>query len=183
MFDKPEYWLDSVKAGVFPRNSLLVETVLPLVQQRISLPALQDHGIEHVRRVCLYAEILAHTYGADPFAAVLAAYCHDAGRGQDGSDHDHGKQSWVMCSSIIVELVEPARVGSVELAITGHTDGRVCEDPLVAALWDADRIDLIRFGRPPVLEKLDARRFSRPEALRLAELLLPVDLGFARTLD
>jgi HD superfamily phosphodiesterase len=179
MFEKPLHWLDAVTQKCFPSNSILVREILPKLHRFRLLNDLNHHGAAHVYRVCLYAEILAWEYQADPFAATLAAYCHDAGRLQDGTESGHGAQSWEKCEGIIRPLVNTQQAESIKNGIILHTEGQTSRDPLIAALWDADRIDLIRFGHPPILSKLDPARFSRPEALKLAELMLPIDLEFA----
>ena len=179
MFEKPQQWFDEVKQCRFPKNCILVQEILPQLQNIIPINELDHHGAAHVFRVSLYAEILAWEYGADPFAATLAAYCHDSGRSKDGKDFDHGLKSWEKCGVIISQMVTDKQSESIKNAIILHTNGLTSTDPLIAALWDGDRIDLIRFGHPPILEKLDPERFSHPEALKLAGLLLPVDLDFA----
>jgi hypothetical protein len=180
MFEMPDGWYESVKSGHFPQNSILVRTIIPLLGNMIRFSTLRDHGIDHTRRVCLYAEILSWEYGAECFPAVLAAFCHDAGRTMDGREPDHGTKSWMICEEAIRSLVDKKYIGIMKRAITGHTDAQTSTDPIIASVWDADRIDLMRFGHPPVLSKLDPGRFSRPKALRLAEMLIDIDFGFAR---
>jgi HD superfamily phosphodiesterase len=183
MFEKPHQWLDMVKQKCFPPNCILVREILPQLHDKIRINELDNHGALHVYRVCLYSEILAWQYGADPFASTLAAYCHDIGRSLDGTEHGHGAKSWEKCGEIIRQMVTIEQAECIKNAIVLHTQGLTSKDPITASLWDADRIDLIRFGHPPVLQKLDPARFSRPEALNLAKLMLPVDLNFALTIN
>jgi HD superfamily phosphohydrolase YqeK len=156
-----------------------VTEVEPALRGALPLPDIQDHGASHIRRVCLYAEILAYEYGADPLAAVVAGYCHDVGRLRDGKDPEHGRRGWEMSRETLNRQFPHLVSCDLQFAIEHHTAGWTSDIPLIAALWDADRIDLMRFGRPPVLHKLDASRMSRPLAMALAERVIGLNLAYS----
>jgi len=183
MFERPSEWLASVINGQYPKYALLATHIEPLLSPQLPLPAHRDHGAAHIRRVALYAEILSYAYGADPVAAVAAAYCHDLGRIQDGKDADHGRRGWALCKPILESRLPTVMSPSLQYAIEMHSAGQISDDPIVAALWDADRIDLMRFGRPPVLSKLDASRMSRPEAMHLAATVIEFDLSYSESIS
>jgi len=172
LFPRPDQWLENLKQGILPENSLLVKEIEPLLGKAFPLPDFLYHGRSHNQRVVLFSEILAYEYGADAFFTCIAAYCHDLGRINDGTDPDHGQRSWQICKHYLQDILPPPQFNLAQIAIENHSDGTVSSDPLIASIWDADRIDLIRFGRPPVLEKLDPHRFSNPTALKLAALLI-----------
>jgi uncharacterized protein len=174
MFRVPNGWLAEAKLGNYPVASLWQRKIAPALEARLPLGESPVHGYEHARRVGLFAEILAWQYGADMFAAVVAAYCHDCARENDGPDPGHGARSWQRCAGVLRDLFPGLPMKALRLAIEDHSLGSTTQAPLIASLWDADRIDLMRLGY-----ELDPLRFSRPEALRLADLMRSVDLGFA----
>ena len=180
MFEQPLRWLDDARAGRFPAASLVRRFVLPAIGDALAPPELARHGGAHMRRVALYAEILAYSYGADPRYAALAGWCHDCVRTSDGREAGHGWASWQRAEPVLRQRFTDLPWESLREGVVDHSDGRLSDDPLVAALWDADRIDLMRFGKPPRLSKLDRKRFSRPEiALDLAATVIHLDFGFA----
>jgi hypothetical protein len=114
--------------------------------------------------------MLAHEYGADPLSAVVAAYCHDTGRIDDTKDPEHGKRSWQRCAEVVSLRFPTVSLEVMRLAIEDHPLGNTSNVPLIASLWDADRIDLMRFG-----SELDSRFFSDPRSLTLASILDAAD--------
>lgn len=160
---------ESIIRGMWQMGSKW-DDVAGRLSEVLPLPDSQIHGYEHARRVGLFAEMLARTYGADPLFAVVAAYCHDCGRLNDGEDPEHGKRSWQRCADSVSRLFTGAPLDQLRVAIEEHPLGMTSDVPLIAALWDADRVDLMRLGY-----KLESRFFSDSRAMKLAETLRVVD--------
>jgi HD domain len=173
IFQSPEGFLDAIRSRQFPKSSLW-EYVVSQLSDTIPLNDSPEaiHGYQHAKRVGLFAEILAHEYGADPLSAVVGAYCHDCGRrsnGDVGSLTGHGRRSWARCSEVISTRFPTVSLDVLQEAIEDHSLGKTTSVALIASLWDADRIDLMRFGAG--LNGLDSTLLSDSRALKLASIL------------
>jgi hypothetical protein len=166
IFEKPVGFLEGIRRHEFP-DSPLWGRVANELSGEVTLSDSAIHGHEHAKRVALFAEMLACEYGADPLAAVVAAYCHDCGRVNDDKDPEHGKRSWARCAAAVSQRFPTVPMEMLRTAIEEHPFGKISTEPLIAALWDADRIDLMRFGP----NKLESRFFSNSRALKLASVL------------
>jgi uncharacterized protein len=108
-----------------------------------------DHGEGHWRRVATLGMDLARDVGGDPLLVVLFAIFHDSMRFDEYHDPDHGKRGGFLACCLNAELLglPDARLDLLYSACATHLDGDVSEDPTVGCCWDADRLDLIRFGK------------------------------------
>ncbi len=105
------------------------------------------HGIEHLREVALLAGTIAIRIGCDVESAMIAGFLHDCARTTDEEGSKHAVDSAKVARSILEESFPHLDIENICDAIANHADGKVTEDPLSAALWDADRLTLVRLGR------------------------------------
>jgi uncharacterized protein len=112
------------------------------------------HGSAHWRRVAALGLTLADAdRGVDRELVVLFGILHDSRRVDDGIDIDHGPRAAAYLPTLGLDL-PPARRETLTTALAEHSRGKVSADPTIGACWDADRLDLIRLGRPPRLDLL-----------------------------
>jgi uncharacterized protein len=123
--------------------------VLDAVRILSPLSGSHDHGEEHWRRVATNGLDLARDVGGDPLLVVLFAIFHDSMRFDEYHDPDHGKRGGFLACCLNTELVglTDDRLDLLYSACAGHSDGDVTEDPTIGCCWDADRLDLCRFGK------------------------------------
>ena len=122
------------------------------------------HGIEHLREVALLAGWIAAEMGEDVEAAMVAGFLHDCGRQDDGGGNRHAHDSERLARPILQQHFPHLDAEHVCRAIRLHADGRTSEDPLIGALWDADRLTLYRLGYPvreDLLSPLPGKRLAR----------------------
>jgi uncharacterized protein len=124
------------------------------------------HGPAHWLRVMDYGRMLGEKNGANLKVVALFGLIHDARRISDRHDPCHGARA----ASYARDLAREGRlrVSSRDLdvlciACEGHTAGRTHPDLTVRTCWDADRLDLRRFGW-----EIDPGRLNTPEAVELA---------------
>lgn len=121
-----------------------------------------EHGHAHRKSV----EERAIALGCDKRLAALFAEYHDSERKTGDCDPKHGERA----AKVLLKK-RPPGLSTLEFvtllyAIAAHDvetlggGGYVTSDPTVAAMWDADRLDLTRFGVDPRyagLSSMDAR--------------------------
>ena len=130
-------------------DQLNLPAVLDAVRILSPLSTSLDHGEEHWRRVATNGLDLAVATGADPLLVVLFAIFHDAMRFNDDLDDDHGKRGGFLACCLNTELIglEEVRLDLLYKACAEHADGETSEDATLGVCWDADRLDLCRFGK------------------------------------
>jgi uncharacterized protein len=110
------------------------------------------HGLSHWNRVNNYGMALAKlTEGVDIEVVQAFALVHDCCRHNDGSDYDHGVRaaSWMdVHRNDALAFLTDEQYNKLRLAVGGHVDGRVTDDPTIGVCWDADRLDIGRVGSP-----------------------------------
>jgi uncharacterized protein len=126
------------------------------------------HGLGHWRQVERNGVMLATENGLGEEGIVvvrLFAILHDSQRVNDGWDKEHGARAAAFARTVRGTLfeVEDRLFEKVERACAGHELGRVTEDGLIGACWDADRLDLVRLG-----VMVDPRLMSTVAGKRLA---------------
>lgn len=104
------------------------------------------HGLGHLREVALLAGRIAVEAGADVEAAMVAGFLHDCGRMDDGGGRRHAVDSAALARPILAACFPHLDAGRICEAIERHPDGEVTDDPLIGAIWDADRLTLVRLG-------------------------------------
>jgi uncharacterized protein len=109
------------------------------------------HGDSHWRRVGEAGLFLAGREEVSPHVVLLFAILHDCRRETDGRDPEHGARAAALAEQI---GHEPLGLSVDELTALAHATrehdrGRITDDRLVGACWDADRLDLPRVGITP----------------------------------
>ena len=112
------------------------------------------HGLAHLREVALLAGWIAREVGENVEEAMVAGFLHDCGRQDDGSGNQHAIDSEQLARPILLERFPHLDVKCLCQAIRYHADGQVTDDPLIGAVWDADRLTLERLGYEVDVERL-----------------------------
>jgi hypothetical protein len=137
--------------------SLIERVLLPLARQRFRLngldPAQSPHGENHWVSVWGNALTLASLANrpVDLNAIAVFCFCHDMERQDEFDDPGHGKRAAKVLAGYKGNMVEWGVLGeSVEPLLTAvelhDTGARADHDLDTAIMYDADRIDLDRFG-------------------------------------
>jgi len=126
--------------------SAMLQAIEAQLNGRLRLFDSYLHGIGHLREVALLAGRIAEQSGADIEAAMVAGFLHDCGRVNDNGGNRHAVDSAVLARPLVMELWPRLDSDKVCYAIAAHADGMTTDDPLVGAVWDADRLTLIRLG-------------------------------------
>lgn len=160
---------------LLPAVSLAIPSVgaAPLVEKILEEYPLDPggiHGPGHWLRVMAYGRLLAAQNGAGLKVLALFGLLHDARRFFERRDPGHGARAAVYARRLAGEglLEVPSReLDLLCRACAGHTGGLGHPELTVATCWDADRLDLHRFGweiDPAQLNTAEAVAFvSRPE--------------------
>jgi len=132
-----------------PSDQLNLPAVLDAVRILSPLSTSLDHGEEHWRRVATNGLDLAGAADADPLLVVLFGMFHDSMRFGEERDDDHGKRGGFLACCLNTELMglSEDRLDVLYKACAEHSDGETSEDPTIGVCWDADRLDLCRFGK------------------------------------
>ena len=120
----------------------------------IELGAESIHGLEHWKKVEQNAILLSKQNGVDEEVVRLFAYLHDCRRQHDFEDLEHGYRASKFVIKLykigILSFLSDDRVKKLAEACEHHNTADVRElDPTIGACYDADRIELIRFGITP----------------------------------
>lgn len=121
------------------------------------------HGLGHLREVALLAGQIAAEAGVDVEAAMVAGFLHDCGRVNDGGGWQHALDSAKLARPLLAACFPHLDAGRICEAIERHADGDVTGDSLMGAVWDADRLTLVRLG-----DEVREERLSTPAGKRLA---------------
>lgn len=122
------------------------------------------HGMAHLREVALLAGYIAAQSGVDVESAMVAGFLHDCGRVDDGGGNRHAHDSARLAQAIIQKHFPHLDADRLCDAIRCHADGKVTDDPIAGAVWDADRLTLERLGygvREDMLSTPEGRRLAR----------------------
>lgn len=111
------------------------------------------HGEPHWLRVLDNGLLIAdQTPEVDRTVVAWFAWLHDCARMNDEEDPGHGRRAVIMLHGMraagLLHLSE-MQLGSLLMAIDGHSAGHTTAFPTVGACWDADRLDLVRVGVLP----------------------------------
>lgn len=122
------------------------------------------HGPDHWGRVEKWGVTLVrHTAGADAELVRIFAILHDCRRSHEDGCWDHGARAAVLANKLngTVFDIGRSRFVKLQVALAWHSWGKVqcvCPmhrgDPTIACCWDADRLDLTRYGIAPKLHLL-----------------------------
>ncbi|MEI7836062.1 MAG: HD domain-containing protein [Planctomycetota bacterium] len=112
------------------------------------------HGMGHLREVAMLAGRIAMALGQDAEPAMVAGLLHDCARVDDGGGNRHAIDSAQAAEAILREKFPHLDAPRICDAIARHADGQTTDDPLAGALWDADRLTLVRLSRTIRLDLL-----------------------------
>lgn len=135
------------------------------VLAQFSLGQDSDHGPAHWHRVERFGLQLAAETGADPTVVRLFALFHDAARVAEDADPGHGTRGAALAARFHRQgllPLDPRRLGLLLEACDGHTRVIHHDDPTIATCFDADRLDLLRYGM-----RVDPRYLNTKAAKRL----------------
>jgi uncharacterized protein len=106
------------------------------------------HGLSHIKRVVENTKIIAKAECPQNFDdAVIGAYLHDIGRVDDSASNEHALRGIEIARRLLKEHWPHLDSKRILLAIETHADGLTTKDPIIGAIWDADRLDISRDGR------------------------------------
>ena len=122
------------------------------------------HGLGHWERVWRIGEALAEQSGADRAVVRAFAFLHDASRLLDSTDPDHGWRGGELARRLNRDCLGlvPDQMELLVTACSLHTSGGASDDPTIGTCWDADRLDLARFGIVPDPELLSTAAARNP---------------------
>lgn len=95
---------------------------------------------------------------------MVAGFLHDSERRDDGADFHHGERSAATARLLVPRLFPHLDSAATARAIELHSSRVTTKDFPDAALWDADRLTLVRLGY-----RIDARRLSTSCAKQLVK--------------
>ena len=116
------------------------------------------HGPSHWARVRKHGLAVGSAVGADLLVVELFAFLHDSQRENEYSDPSHGARAAAYAQSLngTYFSLAPEQLEKLCIAMTGHSDGKIHQDPTIQTCWDADRLDLGRVGTKPRAKYLSA---------------------------
>ena len=143
----------STKFSDFERSALLKAI---LAQFRIKQHG--AHGPSHWARVRKHGLAVGSAVGADLLVVELFAFLHDSQRENEYSDPGHGGRAAAFAQSLNKSYfsLAPEQMKKLSIAMAGHSDGQIHQDPTIQTCWDADRLDLGRVGTKPRAKYLSA---------------------------
>lgn len=153
----------AIEAWARPVQPWLVQEVL--AAYRLDREGI--HGPAHWLRVRANGLALAAaTNGADAGVVELFALLHDCQRRDDGADHGHGERAATFATRLASDgllRLDPARLDLLVAACAGHEHGGVSQDPTIGCCWDADRLELSRLHRRPIVHFLSTKAALDPD--------------------
>jgi uncharacterized protein len=151
-----------------PDRATILKDVESRLAGRLSYFDSYLHGLSHLREVAMLAGQIAAEGGADVEAAMVAGFMHDCARVNDGGGNRHALDSAKLARPLVKELWPHLDADKICYAIAAHADGMISDDPIVGAVWDADRLTLARLGHRVLLNLLSTesgRRIARERGI------------------
>lgn len=130
-------------------------------------PGMEEHDWSHTLRTVYLAKLIAANSvmlltSEAARDIVISAYFHDVGRTKDRQDIAHGFEGAAIAAEIVPMAWPDADINSIYFAIANHhkrkgdnggfpisenfrLPGKVNHD-IASCLWDADRLDLLRYS-------------------------------------
>ena len=149
---------------MFQKNSLLGK-----ILRDYCLDVCGIHGIGHWFRVIDYGYMLGKQNKANLKIVTLFGLLHDSRRADDRYDRHHGSRAATYSQMLYEDGwldLTSAEMDILCQACAGHTEGLGHTDNTIRTCWDADRLDLHRFGweiDPDLLSTEEAREFISRE--------------------
>ncbi len=146
-------------------------TALEFAREQFALDPAGPHGESHWSSVSAVGRHIGEAEGADPEVIDLFALFHDLCRVGDGVDRGHGHRAAELarhCRGVLFDIDED-RFGTLWAALSGH-DRREADhrDVTVRVCWDAERLELPRFGITPQPSLLYTETARRPGTMAWA---------------
>lgn len=128
------------------------------------------HGPLHWGRVIENGIRLAESNGANIEVVMLFGALHDAKRENEGLDPTHGLRAAQCVRSLQNKLITlPTELLELlESACRDHSRGLLDGDITVQTCWDADRLDLARFGIQPDVDRLCTAAAKKADVIEWA---------------
>jgi uncharacterized protein len=154
-----------------PAHRTLVEVALS-VATPYALRS-KEHGLAHWLRVVDTGVYLARRERAADLEVVrLFGALHDTQRLRKGRDPLHGPRAAdVAREHEACSLLDESQREQLTEALYGHSSGQRTDDPTIGVCWDADRLNLWRFGRTPLKRFLSMDAARDPETVDWALIL------------
>jgi uncharacterized protein len=150
---------------------LITKKLLKAIQKQYRLSWHGTHGIGHwarVRENGLY--IADNIIGVNKTIIELFAVFHDSGRQNEHIDDGHGYRGAELANQLRGTFFELGDQ-DFELLYTAcchHTDTHFHENITVQACWDADRLDLGRVGKTPIVDYFGTAIAKEPKTVTWA---------------
>jgi uncharacterized protein len=150
---------------------LITKQLLNAIQKQYRLSWNGTHGIGHwarVRENGLY--IAENLIGVNKTIIELFAVFHDSARQNDNNDTGHGSRGAELAKELRGTFFELEDL-DFELLYTAcchHTDTHFHENITVQACWDADRLDLGRVGKIPIIDYFGTPAAKDPKMIAWA---------------
>jgi len=150
-----------------------MKKIIKYIKQKAKFFDSPIHGIKHWQNVEKIGMYLCERNGADEDVIRIFAYIHDVGRLNEDADLQHGKRS----AEILENLIKSENIGlnrnqsqQLHYACEHHSEEDAdSDDVTIQTCWDADRLDLWRFGIVPERELLFTNAAKTTEASEYAK--------------
>lgn len=149
------------------------EGLIKYIRDRFKLNWAGLHGTPHWARVRDNGlRLCEHHEEADPLVVEIFAWVHDIERTNDGPDPEHGPSA---AKLIVEELLgtyfelNDQQAEDLIIAVRDHSKGETEGTATVRVCWDADRLDLGRFGTLPDPARLCTIYGKTAEMIRWAQ--------------
>ena len=147
-------------------------SALEFARGQFALDPAGTHGEGHWTRVCVIGRRIGEQEGADLEIVELFALFHDLCRIGGGIDRGHGHRAAELarrCRRPLFDLVDDERFAVLWAALAGHDRREIDHDDItVRTCWDAERLELPRFGITPQPSLLYTETARRPEMIAWA---------------
>ncbi|WP_163308850.1 HD domain-containing protein [Dysgonomonas sp. 521] len=139
--------------------------LLKLDAEKIIFPYYKEKngldGLIHIKHVVHFGELISRKECPQNInEVILGCYLHDIGRGYEINDETHGDAGELIARRIMERDFGTYNldIEKITYAVKYHDKGFVSNDPVIGAIWDADRLSLYRFlGKIILLEKLSTK--------------------------
>lgn len=109
------------------------------------------HGAGHWARVLHFGKAISLKRNADPLVVELFSFLHDSCRLDEFRDLQHGERGAEFARSLNNRFfhLDTVQLDNLCFAIRDHSGGEISTNVTIQTCWDADRLDVGRFGIAP----------------------------------
>jgi len=128
------------------------------------------NGPVHWDRTWENAKLLIPFTQANPTVVQLFCYLHDCCSIHDGQEPEHGPAAafFIKQNRTLFSFLTAQEFKLLVDACAGHTDHQLSTSPTIGTCWDADRLDLGRFGIYPKNEFFSTQAAKNPAIIERA---------------